>query len=356
LNLRYNENSAVDVVYLWVNGNDDVWRTKRQAAAQRARLLGSNDLAMYGDVEGRYRDNEELRFSLRALEQFFPEHGHIYIVTDNQVPVWLAASDQITIVDHRDLIPHNALPTFDSGHIESYIHRIAGLSERFFYLNDDVFFGATVKLDEWFWPGGVFVAWSDDPQVSNEPLRRDSTSLENACRLSDQWMRANARPKPGLGYKHTFRTFAHAPRPMRKSILLELEVVASELFERVRSTVFRSWDCPTIISDFVLRWALAQGLARVQEYPHIYVSTGDPELSTQLLCLAQSFGELAFFCINDTTDNALDNDPRLNQMRQALQSMLPQPSSFEISGQWFETPRHLALGIQQFQDTFFDAG
>ncbi len=356
MNLRYNENSAVDVVYLWVNGNDDVWRTKRQAAAKRARLQGNQDLAIHGDVEGRYRDNEELRFSLRALEQFFPDHGHIYIVTDNQVPLWLAASDRITIVDHRDLIPHKALPTFDSGHIESYIHRIAGLSERYFYLNDDVFFGAAVKLDEWFWPGGVFVAWSDDPQVSNEPLRRDSTSLENACRLSEQWMRANGRPKPRLGYQHTFRTFAHAPRPMRKSILLELEVVASELFERVRSTVFRSWDCPTIISDFVLRWALSQGLARVREYPHIYVSTGDFEVSKQLKSLTQSFGELAFFCINDTTDNALDNDPRLSQIRHALQRILPRASTFEISGPRFEAPKHLALDIPQFQDPLFDAG
>ena len=146
MNIRYNEGSAVDVVYLWVNGNDVLWRSKRHAAAQKAHPKAAQDLAIYGDVEGRYRDNEELRFSLRALEKFFPEHGHIYIVTDNQVPAWLIASDQVTIIDHRELIPAESLPTFDSGHIESYIHRIPGLSERFFYFNDDVFFGAPVNL------------------------------------------------------------------------------------------------------------------------------------------------------------------------------------------------------------------
>jgi hypothetical protein len=356
LNIRYTENSAVDVVYLWVNGNDDLWRSKRHAAAQTAHPQAAQDLAIYGDVEGRYRDNEELRFSLRALEKFFPEHGHIYIVTDNQVPAWLAALDQVTIVDHRELIPAQSLPTFDSGHIESYIHRIPGLSERFFYFNDDVFFGAPVKLDDWFWSGGVYVAWSDDPVVSNEPLRRDATSLENACRLSDQWMQANSSPSRDLAYQHTYRTFAHAPRPMRKSMLLELEVVAPDLFERVRSTVFRSWDCPTIISDFVLRWALAQGVAKVREYPHAYVSTGDANADTQLTRLSQAFGELAFFCINDTTDNAQADDPRLSQLRQALQGMLPDASVFEASGQWLETPQHLALAVDQFQNTFVDAG
>ena len=38
------------------------------------------------DGAGRFRDNDELRYSLRALERFFPEHGHVYIVTDAQVP------------------------------------------------------------------------------------------------------------------------------------------------------------------------------------------------------------------------------------------------------------------------------
>lgn len=58
-------------------------------------------------MEGRFRDNDELRFSLRAL------------------------------------------PTLDSGHIESYIHHIPNLSEHYFYFNDDVFFGAPVKLEDW---------------------------------------------------------------------------------------------------------------------------------------------------------------------------------------------------------------
>ena len=90
MNFRTHTDTVVDVVYLWVNGNDDHWRSKRQAASNRSSLQDQQDLALYGDVEGRYRDNEELRFSLRALTQFFPNHGHVYIITDHQVPDWLA--------------------------------------------------------------------------------------------------------------------------------------------------------------------------------------------------------------------------------------------------------------------------
>ena len=135
---------AVDIVYLWVDGSDPDWRRKRQSARQSLDARQGRAMALYGNVEGRFRDNDELRCSLRALERFFPQHGHVYIITDGQTPPWLAAHPQLTIVDHRELIPACALPTFDSCHIESYIHRIPQLSERYFYFNDDVFFGAPV--------------------------------------------------------------------------------------------------------------------------------------------------------------------------------------------------------------------
>ena len=334
--------STIDIVYLWVDGNDDGWRAKRQKAYNQMYANGNHSVARFGNVEGRFRDNEELRFSLRALETFFPNHGHVYIVTDGQIPDWLHASPQLTIIDHRDLIPEAFLPTFDSGNIESYIHRIPGLSERYFYLNDDVFFGAPVREEDWFFEGGFFVAWSDEPEVQGHVMQTDATSLENASRLSKQWLQAKAEqinlnqvePVRQLNarYRHTARTFAHSPRPMLKSILIELEDEAIDLFERVRSTVFRSWDKPTIVSDFVLRWALAHGVAQVKDHSHLYIATGEALANHGLDQLKKQFGTLDFFCINDTTDDALIGDPRLTQVRDVLLKLLPTPSAYEVAG------------------------
>jgi Stealth protein CR2, conserved region 2/Stealth protein CR4, conserved region 4 len=263
---------------------------------------------------------------------YFPQHGHIYIVTDAQTPAWLRPSSKLTVIDHKELIPAHNLPTFDSCHIESYIHRIPNLSERYFYLNDDVMFGAPVQVDDWFSSDGLYVAWSDEPTVSDGPLRQDAGALENACRLSNQWFKTNAHhPVVAQSYQHTFRTFAHSPRPMRKSLLNSLETVAPEMFSMVRSTVFRKWDKPTIVSDFVLRWALASGMARVRDYSHLYVSTGDVEQSAVLEQLVASAGKIDFFCVNDTTDDAYPHDPRLTKVRDALQRMFAKPSSFELS-------------------------
>jgi len=334
-------NTAIDIVYLWVNGNDGEWRAKREKYAQKLEAAGNLSFAKFGNVEGRYRDNDELRFSLRALEKFFPEHGHIYIVTDGQVPDWFQASDQITLVDHHQLIPHSSLPTFDSGNIESYIHHIPGLSERYFYLNDDVFFGAPVCLDNWFFENGVYVSWSDEPEVIGNKLQAESTSLENASRLSKQWLQAkldnaslcaeSSARKMDPQYQHTSRTFSHSPRPMLKSVMMEIEQDAPELFERVRSTVFRTWNKPTIISDFVLRWALAHGLAKTIDHSHVYIATGQLLEAQSLKHLQKQFGSLDFFCINDTTDDAHDGDPRLLQVRQILNALLPNSSHSEMA-------------------------
>ena len=322
--------NKIDIVYLWVDGNDPQWRAKRQRAAHALSASSVSNMAVFGNVEGRFRDNDELRYSLRALEKYFPDHGHVYIVTDGQTPTWLQAGGGRTIIDHRDLIPAGSLPTFDSGNIESYIHHIPGLSERYFYFNDDVFFGAPVDVDDWFWTGGIFTAWSDDAPVQGEALLLGATSLENGCRLSSKWLTEHADESGRLStYQHTPRTFAHAPRPMLKSLLVQLENCAPDMFSAVRSTRFRAWDKPSIVSDFVLRWALAQGVARLKTYPHGYVSTGDAQTGEQLLGLEARIGELDFFCINDTTDDAHPHDPRLTQVRLSLQRMLGDASKFE---------------------------
>jgi hypothetical protein len=218
----------IDIVYLWVDGNDPVWRQKRQNSLHQLNANNRNSIAKYGNVEGRFRDNDELRYSLRALERYFPDCGHVYIVTDAQRPAWLQNSAHISIIDHTD------------------------------------------------------------------------------------------------------RTFAHSPRPMLKSMLFALETEAADLFESVRSTVFRAWDKPTIVSDFVLRWALANYQARVGDYSHIYLSTGDIKSNADLESFIAADGLLDFFCINDTTDDADNLDPRLTMVQAALQTMFPIASRYEL--------------------------
>ena len=83
------------------------------------------------------------------------------------------------------------------------------------------------------------------------------------------------------------------------------------------------------MSDFVLSRALAHGVAQVRDYRHRYVSTGATDQGEALGALVAEFGDLDFFCINDTTDDAHANDPRLANARTTLQMMFPLPSPME---------------------------
>ena len=114
--------------------------------------------------KGRYRDNEELRYSLRSVWKFAPWVRNIFIVTNGQVPHWLNLDHpRIKIITHDEIFGNSThLPTFASPAIEANLHRIPGLSDRFIYLNDDVMFGNDVFPDD-FWKlvgtQNVFLSW-----------------------------------------------------------------------------------------------------------------------------------------------------------------------------------------------------
>lgn len=100
----------------------------------------------------RFEDNEELRYSLRSVERHAPWVRHIFIVTNGQIPSWLNLDNpRVSVVTHQDIfLNHSHLPSFSSPAIETHIHRIPGLSQKFIYLNDDVMFGKDVWPDDFY--------------------------------------------------------------------------------------------------------------------------------------------------------------------------------------------------------------
>ncbi len=130
----------IDLVYLWVDDTDAKWRAEKDKWLEIIR----GEKPVYADaaIEARWRDNGEFLYSLRSVEKFAPWVNHIYIITGfNQVPRWLNTQHpKITIIPHEQIIPHDALPTFNATAIEMCIPNIPNLSEHFLLMNDDIFF------------------------------------------------------------------------------------------------------------------------------------------------------------------------------------------------------------------------
>lgn len=135
-----NQKMEIDLVYLWVDGSDPVWQKKKQAYTG---IISDNSEQ---NNMGRYVSNDELRYSLRSAEKHVPWIRKIFIVTDNQKPEWLnVAHPKIQVVDHTEIMPAEILPCFNSSVLEYFLHKIPGLSERFLFANDDMFFNADLS-------------------------------------------------------------------------------------------------------------------------------------------------------------------------------------------------------------------
>lgn len=160
----YRAYGPIDVVYTWVNGSDPKWLTKKDYWASKYFPVEEKNTTLESNgtsdvfASNRYRDSDELRYSIRSLVKFAPWVRHIYLVTDNQIPSWLSMeTDKLTVVSHEEIFANKShLPVFSSPAIEANIHRIQGLSEYFIYFNDDVFLGAPVLPEDFMTIGGAF--------------------------------------------------------------------------------------------------------------------------------------------------------------------------------------------------------
>jgi len=140
----------IDLVYLWVDGDDPKWLEKKR------QFTGKVADCSEGNNKGRYVNNGELKYSLRSVEKYVPWIRRIYIVTDNQYPGWLQRDHpKIRIIDHTEILPEEALPCFNSSVIEYFIYKIPGLSEHFLLANDDMFFNKTLSPDYFFDKEGI---------------------------------------------------------------------------------------------------------------------------------------------------------------------------------------------------------
>ena len=165
----------IDLVYAWVDSSDDNWQ-KKKAEFELANGLAPDKLV------SRYRNNDELKYSLRSVEKNASWINHIYIITDNQIPDWLNTNHpKITIVDHKEIIPAEALPTYNSNAILHSMVNIPNLSDYFLYSDDDMYFYDYVAPSFFYKNDGYPVCrFIKEPK---NPTKAYKTWIENSQKL-----------------------------------------------------------------------------------------------------------------------------------------------------------------------------
>ena len=337
----------IDFVLTWVDGSDPAWLAEKR----RWEGAGAAEPQAGGEANAdcRYRDYGILRYWFRAVERFAPWVRRVFFVTCGQKPDWLdEANPKLRLVDHRDFIPADYLPTFHSDTIELNLHRIGDLSERFVLFNDDMFLLRPVAPGDFFRKGlpvlpcdlGV-PKWLGNTNasrvvVNNAGVLKRSLDVERLLRKRLGKI-ADVR---ALGFGRAAKnlvslavngiwipsTFGHVGLPHLKSTFEEIWRVRPETMDRTSRSRFR-------IDDGVNHWlACAWNVVTGRFVPINEKRTGKSvTLSDETLgsVCADIRGRVRpQICINDT-DRIADPARCFAEVAAAFDAILPDKSSFE---------------------------
>ncbi|WP_309127651.1 Stealth CR1 domain-containing protein [Microbacterium sp.] len=328
----------VDFVVTWVNDQDPEWRRRKAAASGAGTGASSSD-----ESDARYRDWGLLKYWFRRVEAYCPWVRRIHFVTDTRLPDWLSTDHpRLNIVDGRALKGHD-VDTYSSRSIESQLHRIEGLSERYVYFNDDFFIGRPLEPEFFFrhgLPYGVnaptILADGDyrahamlhaSGLINRQFSRKDylRTVFRRSVRLSSGAMLFRLPLFLACGNIPPV-TDTHVGIPLIKSVVAEAYAAEPTAIEQARRAVFRSRN-ETAPIYYATMWHLATGnyFARSKKAVGRYYSLATSSLDDVIHAIESE--RIAQFCLNDGA--VRDPEAIQTEVVAAFQRRHPNPSSFE---------------------------
>ena len=293
----------MDIIITYVDGFDSEWQ------ADYDKHIGC-------EVNNkRFRDWGTLPYLLRGIDECMPFIQNVYLVVarESQVPGWLNRSE-VHVVLHKDFMPAQYLPTFNSTAIEMFLHRIEGLSEEFIYFNDDFFPLQPCEPTDFFRNGQVAASMSHHLCTFNNLFRVQT-------KRSDRMARHAANKKSMICYIRPQHTCA----PMLKSI-------CTELYERCNDAIHAS------ITPLRSRKNFNQYI--YTDYAYFIGRTFKHRISSQHISLSiATIKKLTKSIVTPTYKLACINDVNMSEekfqrfyscLHSAFQKRFPHKSRFEI--------------------------
>lgn len=327
----------IDFVVTWVDMDDPAWR------ADFEKYSGKKGNTKNGVSEARFRDYGFLKYWFRGVEKFAPWVRKVHFITSGQKPEWLDENNpKINLVNHKDYIPAQFLPTYNSVVIERYIHKIPGLAEHFVYFNDDFYIINKVSTERFFKNGlpcdiAVFQynpSWSQWYKRIKNNLRvinRHFDKKEVMTRDHDKWFHKSYGSKAYLNYLLkpygkfiTLRT-PHNAQPYLKSTFEEVWAVAEKELTETSVNRFRALN--DLTPELFRTWQICKG--NFEPY-NTYCDTKMFPLMIRSKQAIKAVREQAYslVCLNDNV-HIRNYNQVMEDLKNAFDSILPEKSSFE---------------------------
>ena len=336
----------IDFVLPWVDGSDKEWIALKNKYAE-SKSNASNNASANSDI--RYHDNGLLKYWFRGVERFAPWVNRVFFVTCGQKPEWLDESNpKLRLVNHKDYIPSEYLPTFQSNTIELNLHRIADLSEQFVLFNDDTFLLRPVEPEFFFRKGLPVIAcdlgipkWLGCSHISrvvinNSGILKQKLDVEHLIR-KNFWKYADVK---ALGFTRATKNivsfsvnrvfipgaFGHVPQAHLKSTLNEIWHTVPLIMEKTSRNRFRSDDC--VNHWLACAWNMVSGR---------FCPANEKSRGTHTLVNADHLDQICDIISKQSTPQICFNDREVTKeleqyfhnISKAFDKLLPEKSSFE---------------------------
>ncbi len=342
------DTEKIDIVVTWVDGEDPAWLAEKNKYAQLEQNMAIGD----ANAACRYRDYGLLPYWFRAVETFTPWVNKVFFVTCGQKPDWLnEANPKLRLVNHKDYIPVEYLPTFHSNTIELNLHRLPDLSEHFVLFNDDMFLLHAINQKMFFNNGLPVIPcdlsiprWLGYSCTSHIVLNNSSLVKQKLNVSQLVWKNASKFFNVfALGLDRVLKnlisfavnrtiitgTFGHLPLPHLKSTLTHMWDIYPEIMDRTCRHKFRYDDC---VNQWLLcAWNMISGHFQPTNEKRNGVFIGLEKSNIDSVCQLIKNNSKPQICISINVPD--DDDDGFNRCVSALEKafgeILPQKSSFE---------------------------
>jgi len=310
----------VDIVYTWVDHRDPKWRRLFTEATGKAPNKGGED----NDPSSmdRFLSRDELKYSLRSVDRYASWVRNVYVVTNCSPPDWINLEHpKLHWIDHEEILPPKALPTFSSHAIEARLQHIPGLSNHFLYFNDDFFLTRPARVTDFFQSNGLSKsAMEPYGTVSGEVAKGDADYLNAARNGKSLLEKAFGKSVTSL---HT-----HTPYALRKDVLLEMEERFKEPIEQTIHNAFRTPEDISTVSFLYHHYSYMTQRAVYSELDSVLIKARRADYPMVMADILTGKRVPVAVCINDGSGSS--HMMRWNQhVSGFLDTYFPHPSAFE---------------------------
>ena len=309
----------VDIVITYLNDNEN-WKNKynywKDYEISQGIIEPTSKQAFGAE---RTRNWDFLKYWFRSVGKNLPWINKVFLIVQDkdQLPEWLNTDyEKLRIVEHKEYVPEELLPTFNSLTITMFINKIKDLSNNYIYCDDDMFFMKPIQKERFFKDGisqhennripyGYFFDYDEYLHILNNDL-----DLETKY----------------MGEEKIKYHFYHLPAAHQKQDELEiLEENYQDIMNHHNKSKFRyktNYD-PYIFTNILK----LKGKCYIGEKGHVYNNCGYIALKDGVDL--EKYKNRDMVCFNDT-DLATENFEKVKQdLNKFLEEIFNEKSKYE---------------------------